>query len=98
MVAEVAARHNLPFAVLRVVLDPAHRPVPPSALAGAGADGKTNAKAVARALMKRPQDLRGLLRLVGDSRKAMSSLLSSRQSLGPFFGLADALELPLDVE
>jgi adenosylhomocysteine nucleosidase len=96
--AEVAAHHELPFAALRVVLDPAHRPIPLSAIAGARADGKTDAGAVLRSLMRRPQDFRGLLRLGSDARIATRSLFRCRQSLGPFLGLLDTVELPLNVE
>ena len=84
--AEVAAQYGLPFAVLRVVLDPAHRAIPASALAGARADGETDPLAVLKALLRRPGDLPGLLRLAGDTQKASQALLRSRQALGPFLG------------
>ncbi|HZV20311.1 MAG TPA: phosphorylase [Hyphomicrobiales bacterium] len=96
--AEVAAHHKLPFAALRVVLDPAHRPIPLSAIAGARADGKTDGTAVLRSLMRRPQDFRGVLRLANDTRIATQALFRCRQSLGPFLGLLDAMKLPLNVE
>ncbi len=98
--AEVAALYDLPYAALRIVLDPSTRAVPLSALAGARDDGKTDALAVIRALIKRPKDLPGLLRLAGDSRKANQSLLRSRQALGPLFGfgLFQPGKLALDVE
>ncbi len=98
LAAEVAAYYGLPFAVLRVVLDPAHRAVPRSALAGARDDGETDPLAVLRALVKRPGDLPGLLRLAGDTRKASQALLSSRQALGPFLGFfpLQAAELALN--
>lgn len=38
-VARVAARHGLPFAVLRAVCDPAHRTMPPAALMALNASG-----------------------------------------------------------
>jgi adenosylhomocysteine nucleosidase len=85
--AEAAARYGLPIAVLRVVLDPAHRAIPPSALAGAREDGETDPWAVVKVLIARPGDLLGLLRLAGDMRKASQSLLRSRQALGPYLGL-----------
>ncbi len=98
--AEVAALYDLPYAALRVVLDPAGRAIPLSALAGARQDGKTDAMAVIRALMRRPGDLHGLLRLAGDSRKANRALLRSRQALGPLlgFGLLQAGEFALNME
>jgi hopanoid-associated phosphorylase len=85
-VAEAAAQFCLPYAVLRVVLDPASRALPPSALAGAREDGTTDAKAVVKALMKRPQDFPALMRLAEDNRRANDALLRCRQALGPLFG------------
>jgi hopanoid-associated phosphorylase len=86
LTAEIAAEYGLPFAVLRVVLDPAHRGIPPSAVAGARSDGETDPWAVVKSLAKRPGDLPGLLRLAGDTRKASRALLRSRRALGPFLG------------
>jgi hypothetical protein len=99
-VAEVASHHDIPFAVLRVVLDPADRAIPISALAGAREDGKTDGLAVARALMRRPKDLGGLLRLANDSRKANRSLQQSRQALGAYLGfnVREPTEIPVGAE
>ncbi len=44
-VARVAARHGLPFAVLRAVCDPAERTLPPAALVGARRAGRHGARA-----------------------------------------------------
>ena len=98
--AEVAAYYGLPFAVLRVVLDPAHRTIPPSALAGAREDGETDPLAVVRALMKRPGDLPGLLRLAEDTRRASRALTPQPSGAGPLPRLlpASAGELALSVE
>jgi hopanoid-associated phosphorylase len=98
--AEVAAQYGLPFAALRVVLDPAHRALPPSALAGAREDGETDPMAVVKALAMRPVDLPGLLRLAGDTRKASLALLRSRQALGPFLGFfpLETVEFALNME
>lgn len=85
--AEAAREYGLPFAVLRVILDPSGRALPPSALAGARSDGTTDVKAVISSLLRRPQDLGGLMRLAQDNRKANDALLRSRQALGPLFGL-----------
>jgi adenosylhomocysteine nucleosidase len=50
--AEVAAHYGLPYAVLRIVLDRAHRAIPLSALAGADDHGRTDAKAVVKRLAR----------------------------------------------
>jgi hopanoid-associated phosphorylase len=96
--AEVAEKNGLPFAVLRVILDPAHRSIPLSATVGARQDGTTDGLAVLRSLTKRPRDIPQIVRLADDARKANKSLLSCRKALGPFFSLLDPLGLPLHVE
>ena len=96
--AEVAEYHGLPFAVLRVIIDPAHRSIPISATVGARENGTTDALAVIRSLMRRPGDLSEIIRLADDARRANRSLFRCRQALGPFFSLLDPLDLPLNVE
>ena len=96
--AEVANYHKLPFAVLRVIIDPAHRSIPISAAVGARENGTTNALAVMRSLIQRPGDLGEIIRLADDARKANRSLFRCRNALGPFFSLLDPLDLPLNVE
>jgi len=96
--AEVANYHKLPFAVLRVIIDPAHRSIPISAAVGARENGTTDALAVIRSLMQRPGDLSEIIRLADDARKANKSLFRCRNALGPFFSLLDPLDLPLNVE
>ncbi len=100
LAAEIATQYGLPFAALRVVLDPAHRTLPPSALAGARDDGKTDPIAVFRSLLTRPQDLPSLVLLAGDARKANRALLRSRQALGPLFGFVplEAGQFALNME
>jgi hopanoid-associated phosphorylase len=87
--AEVAAHYGLPFAVLRVVLDPARRAIPLAALAGADSEGKTGAKAVVKSLLRRPGDLPALVQIAIDAQKANSSLHHSRKALGPLFAFRE---------
>ena len=96
--AEVADCYELPFSVLRVIIDPAHRSIPISATVGARQNGTTDGLAVIRSLMRRPADIGEIIRLADDARKANRSLLRCRQALGPFFSLLDPLDLPLNVE
>ena len=96
--AEVAEYYELPFAVLRVIIDPAHRSIPMSATVGARENGTTDALAVIRSLMRRPGDLSEIIRLADDARRANRSLFRCRQALGPFFSLLDPLDLALNVE
>jgi len=96
--AEVAEHYGLPFAVLRVIIDPAHRSIPISAAVGARENGNTDGLAVIRSLMRRPGDIGEIIRLADDARKANRSLFRCRQALGPFFSLLEPLDLPLNVE
>ncbi|MBT3070245.1 phosphorylase [Rhodomicrobium sp. Az07] len=96
--AAVAAEYALPFAVLRVVIDPVERALPPSAIAGVREDGTTDAVAVLRSLLRRPGDIPGIIRLAGDSGKAKQALADCRKTLGPLFGLLDPVDVPLHTE
>lgn len=89
VVARAAERHGLPFAILRVVADPAHRPLPSSALVAMRADGEVDVAAVLGALVRNPHELPALLRLAFDSREAFSVLARARALLGPDFASVD---------
>jgi adenosylhomocysteine nucleosidase len=86
VVARAALRHGTPFAVLRVVADPAHRPLPATALVATGADGEVDIPATLGALLRNPRDLSVLLRLAFDARAAFAALSRVRALLGPDFG------------
>ena len=93
IVARAAERHGLPFAILRVIADPAHRPLPSSALVAMRSDGEVDIAAVLGALLRNPQELPALLRLALDSRAAFSVLVRARALLGPDFASADPAKL-----
>lgn len=97
IVARLAAERGLPFAVLRVVADPADRALPPAALAGLKPDGSPALGAILWSLVKEPRQLPALLQLAGESRRAMSALLGSRLVLGPGLGFPDFGKLLLDM-
>lgn len=73
-VARVAARHNLPFAVLRAVCDPANRALPPLALAAIGAGGRIGAGRVIASLLRHPGQIPSLLGLARDALRARRAL------------------------
>ena len=73
-IAAVAAALGLPFAAIRVVIDPADRAVPPAATLGMDAEGNARPLRVALALLRRPGDLPGLLALGRDNARAMKVL------------------------
>jgi len=87
--ARLAAKHGLPFAVLRVVADPQQRTLPPAALAGMRADGTADAAAVLRSLGKNPAQIPQLIRIVTDAGRAYCALLRCNRRLGAGLGLFD---------
>jgi hopanoid-associated phosphorylase len=87
--ARVAAAHGLPFAILRIVCDPANRALPPAALVGMRADGTSDVGAVLRALIGAPGQIPDLIRLTLDARVAFAQLKRRRGSLGVDFALGD---------
>jgi adenosylhomocysteine nucleosidase len=95
--AAVAARHNLPFAVARVVSDAADRSLPKAAQAGMAADGSMDVGAVLRALAADPRQLPALIRVGAEAGKAFRELRRGRDFLGPGLGRSYVGQLPLNV-
>jgi adenosylhomocysteine nucleosidase len=89
VVARAAARHGVPLAAIRVVVDPVERTIPRSALAGTQPDGTISPLAVVRSLIRYPRDLAGLVRMSLDARAARATLVQGSTLLGPGLGLLD---------
>jgi len=87
--ASIADSHGLPFAVLRVVSDPARQRIPEAALCGMRADGSLDAMAVLRALWHRPGDIASMPSVARNAWVARSALAHARHGLGRRFGLPD---------
>jgi hopanoid-associated phosphorylase len=87
--ASIAASHGLPFAVLRVVADPARQRVPRAALCGMRADGSLDAMAVLRALWRQPSDIAAMPNVARNAWVARAALARARYDLGRGFGLPD---------
>lgn len=87
--AEIAARHGMRFAVLRVVADDAANTLPGAALAGFGTGGRVNVAAVLSQLARSPHELMPLIRLARHTSLARKKLARARRDLGPGFGLLD---------
>jgi len=83
IVAAVGHAHDIPFAAIRVITDPAKRALPASAIAAMRANGTTDIAAMVRAVLKRPRDVPALLRTALDARAARASLVRGRYWLGP---------------
>ena len=89
LAARTAAKHNLPFAILRVVADPEERSLPPAALAGMRADGSTDTGSVLRSLARNPGQFLQLAHVAADACRAYGALLRCYRRLGPGLGLFD---------
>jgi adenosylhomocysteine nucleosidase len=84
--ADLAARHALPFAVIRVIADPVSRILPPAALVGMRPDGTTDIGACLRSLVRNPAQVPDLVAVALDAGRAMRQLLRCVQFLGPGLG------------
>ena len=93
IVARAARRHRLPFAILRVVADPAHRSLPSAALVSMRPDGEVDMAGVFNALSRDPRQIAMLARLAVDARRAFAALSRARAMLGSDFA---SLELEAD--
>jgi adenosylhomocysteine nucleosidase len=83
VVAAVGLEHEIPFAAIRVITDPAKRALPASAIAAMRPNGTTDIAAMFRAVLKRPRDVPALVRTAIDARAARASLVRGRYWLGP---------------
>jgi hopanoid-associated phosphorylase len=84
--ARLALITGKPFAVLRVICDPAERALPPAAVVGMKADGRVNVAAVLGSLLRHPGQLPGLVHVAAEARTAMRVLTHCRRTLGPDLG------------
>jgi adenosylhomocysteine nucleosidase len=89
VVARLAAELGLPFAILRVIADPAERALPPAALAGMRIDGRIHVGGVLASLAKSPHQLPRLLRLASEAGRARATLLRCSDLLGPRLSFRD---------
>jgi hopanoid-associated phosphorylase len=80
--ALAARRLGLPFAAVRVVLDPAWRSLPPCALKGMREDGGTDLAALLRELARAPGQFGPLVLLALDAWRARRGLREVRAQLG----------------
>ena len=80
-VAEVAARHHIPFAALRIICDPADRDLPPAAIVALSPTGAIMPGRVLASLLRHPGQLPALLRLAADARIARGALRAAANTL-----------------
>jgi adenosylhomocysteine nucleosidase len=89
IVAALAVRHGLPFAVVRVIADSVGRRVPQAALVGMRSDGTTDVGACLRSLARNPCQTPALVGIAVDTTRAMLQLFRCVQLVGPGLGLFD---------
>ena len=97
IVARIARRHGLAFAVARVICDPARHDLPPAARVGMGRDGRADVGAVLASLLARPGQLPALFRTAVQAERALRRLVGGCRRLGPGLGSADLGKPALDV-
>jgi adenosylhomocysteine nucleosidase len=85
-IARAAIGAGVSFMALRAILDDADTALPPAALAGMREDGTADTGAVLRSLLRRPQDISGLIGLGTASARAKRALAKSAACGAPMFG------------
>jgi hopanoid-associated phosphorylase len=78
ILAEVAATHGLPFAILRVIGDSAADTLPAAARVPLRPDGEVAMPAVLAAVARRPWEIPALIRLAGATGRALSRLRAAQ--------------------
>lgn len=82
-VAEVAASHDLPFIAVRVIVDAADQALPRAVAAALDQQGRTQPIRLCAALVRRPRDLVGVLRLARRFARARRAMACAARALGP---------------
>ncbi len=86
IVAEAAARHGIPFGVLRGVSDTVEEIFPEAAHAGIRPDGSINLPATLLSLAKNPLQLPSLLRLFANTAQVLKNLEKAAPSVTALMG------------
>jgi len=84
VVARAADAAGIPFIVLRAVADPATRKLPPAALIPLSARGTPELRRILAAILRRPQQIPGLIGVARETRRALAALAGSARALGAF--------------
>ena len=90
--ARVAARHGLPFAIVRVVSDTAADTLPPAFAVAMRRGGGTDVGAILRSLATRPGQIPDFARASANATRALGVLRRVGRLLGPRLGLPDLRE------
>lgn len=82
IVARVAARSGIPFAVLRTIADRAGSELPEAAAIALTDDGRVNYRAVCASVLRKPGQIPALIRTGREANAAFYSLFRCRRALG----------------
>jgi adenosylhomocysteine nucleosidase len=80
--AKFAKEHDLPFVSVRAVSDSVSKKLPPAALIALDDDGSPNGTAIAKSLLKNPQQIPALIRTAREYQKALHALKVFRRDIG----------------
>ena len=95
--AKIARAHRIPFAACRIIIDAAHRTLPPAAAVGLRKDGTPDVRAVLLSVLQKPGQLPDLARTALDARIAARALRSARRRLGAGLGFPEYNDFALDL-
>lgn len=84
--AEIAATHSIPFASCRVIIDAAHRTLPPATGLALRSNGTVDVPAVMRSILQVPGQLPDLMLTAFDACVAERALRNGRARLGHGLG------------
>jgi len=87
MESHAVAAAGLPFAILRVVVDPAERALPASVLNAIDSHGRVRPLALMAGLLRHPSEIGALRALARDNGPARKNLRRAAAAVGPAFGL-----------
>jgi hopanoid-associated phosphorylase len=87
MESHAVAAAGLPFAILRVVVDPAERALPASVLAAVDSSGHVSMAPLMAGLLRHPREIGPLLALARDNGPARANLRRAAAAAGRAFGL-----------
>jgi adenosylhomocysteine nucleosidase len=95
--ATIAAEHHIPFAACRVIIDAAHRALPPAATLGLRLDGTPDVPAVSRSVWENPDQIPDLIRTARDYHIARRALRLGRRRLGAGLGFPYYKDLSVEL-
>jgi hopanoid-associated phosphorylase len=95
--AKIARAHRIPFAACRIIIDAAHRALPPAAVVGLRKDGTPDIGAVLLSVLQKPGQIPDLVRTARDACIAARALRAARKRLGAGLGFPEYNEFAFEL-